>query len=265
MLGRVVPWVSWEEWHSVRQGLFSQSWMLQQECLDQVQAWRCRGRIPLGADVTASLVETCRRDTSPGGSGSRVPAELLRLQYAMSIVRLVNGIADSAQKGRTALSVASLAEDAGLPRLLVDVRHEAAHNELPALALLRLAACAALTWLAASYWQRQADHLAACRSRIAELLQEYAQLQRAAPLRSARLVLVDLRERVPLTAASLLVAPLLDEGILDPPEAARGADPAARTASPAQAAWQASLQAWQDSAAQVPLGKLDLRSWRLAG
>lgn len=49
-----------------------------------------------------------------GGSlACGVPAELLRLQYAMAIVRLVNGIADSTQKGRTALSVANLAEDAG--------------------------------------------------------------------------------------------------------------------------------------------------------
>ena len=58
-------------------------------------------------------METSRRDAGHPGGGDGVPAELLRLQYAMSIVRLVNGIADSAQKGRTALSVASLAEDAG--------------------------------------------------------------------------------------------------------------------------------------------------------
>ena len=54
--------------------------------------------------------------------------------------------------------------------MLVDVRHEASHNELPSLALLRLAASEALTWLRASYWQRQADHLAACRAHISTLL-----------------------------------------------------------------------------------------------
>lgn len=37
--------------------------------------------------------------------------------------------------------------------------------------MLRLAARVALAWLAAGYWQRQADHLAACQARIAELLQ----------------------------------------------------------------------------------------------
>jgi hypothetical protein len=59
---------------------------------------------------------------------------------------------------------------AGLPQLLVDVRHEASHNELPSLSLLRVAAAEALAWLQASYWQRQADHLAACRAHISALL-----------------------------------------------------------------------------------------------
>ncbi len=39
--------------------------------------------------------------------------QVLRMQYSMVIVRLVNGIADSGQKGRTANSVASIAAGAG--------------------------------------------------------------------------------------------------------------------------------------------------------
>lgn len=66
--------------------------------------------------------------------------------------RMVNGIADSQQKGRVALSVNSLAESAGLSRLLVDVRHEATHNELPSLSTLQLAARQALDWLVQQYW-----------------------------------------------------------------------------------------------------------------
>ena len=37
----------------------------------------------------------------------------LRLQYAMTIIRLVNGIADSSQKKKVASSVAALAASAG--------------------------------------------------------------------------------------------------------------------------------------------------------
>lgn len=65
---------------------------------------------------------------------------------------MVNGVADSQQRGKVAVSVASLAQAAGLPRLLVDIRHEATHNELPALAALRLAGTHALAWLQAQYW-----------------------------------------------------------------------------------------------------------------
>jgi hypothetical protein len=65
---------------------------------------------------------------------------------------MVNGIADSQQKGRVALSVNALAESAGLSRLLVDIRHEATHNELPSLSTLQLAARQALDWLVQQYW-----------------------------------------------------------------------------------------------------------------
>lgn len=44
---------------------------------------------------------------------SAVSETLLRMQYAMAVIRVVNGIADSAQKGKVASSVASLASFAG--------------------------------------------------------------------------------------------------------------------------------------------------------
>ena len=37
MLGRMVPWASWEEWHAVRNGLYSESWTQQQQALDKVR------------------------------------------------------------------------------------------------------------------------------------------------------------------------------------------------------------------------------------
>lgn len=45
--------------------------------------------------------------------GPAVSETLLRMQYAMAVIRVVNGIADSAQKGKVATSVASLASFAG--------------------------------------------------------------------------------------------------------------------------------------------------------
>jgi ribosomal biogenesis protein LAS1 len=149
----------------------------------QVMAWRVRGRVPLGVESTACFVEAQQRDraaaAAAGGGRSGTPASEseLRLQYGLALVRIVNGIADSSQRGRVAASVASLAASAGapaplksrhavqqlcggpcrttwpwfqrsplplrfhcaagLPRILVDLRHEATHNELPSLAALR--------------------------------------------------------------------------------------------------------------------------------
>lgn len=142
----------------------------------QVAAWRTRGRVPLGVDSTACLVAACQRDAAAANAAAATSAAAtagnlqaqpttasspaaaaalgtsnqqqhlpqafaseseLRLQYGMAVVRMVNGIADSSQRGRVAASVASLASQAGLPPILVDLRHEATHNELPSLAALR--------------------------------------------------------------------------------------------------------------------------------
>jgi hypothetical protein len=60
------------------------------------------------------------RDSGSGNLEAQHPmsAELemqLRLQYAMTVVRLVNGISDSSQKGKVATSVAVLATKSGGP------------------------------------------------------------------------------------------------------------------------------------------------------
>lgn len=77
--------------------------------------------MPLGVDSTACLVEAQLRDRAASATAGPMAALLsagsseseLRLQYAMAVVRMVNGIADSAQRGRVAASVASLAAAAG--------------------------------------------------------------------------------------------------------------------------------------------------------
>ncbi|CAL8462260.1 g1791 [Coccomyxa elongata] len=192
----------------------------------------------------------------------------------MLVIRLVNGISDSSQKGRVAMSVANLAEDAGIPRILVDVRHDASHNELPSLALLRLASTAAVSWLSSAYWQRQADHLLSCRAHISSLLQRYIELQRAAFLKQAtmgkaeeedslpedaadvqaqtetyssavgqkqrREVMAEMWERVH-AAADLLIGPLLDDGLLEAQQESSNSGKLSSEQVPA-AVWEAVMQ-----------------------
>ena len=74
----------------------------------------------------------------------------------MLLVRLVNGVSDAHQKGAVASSVSKLAVDlAGLPRWVVDLRHEASHNALPSLSALHLATQDLLTWLLEHFWRPQ--------------------------------------------------------------------------------------------------------------
>ena len=94
----------------------------------QVSAWEARGKLPLGADMTAAIQRMRLRDAALTGAspslashsilqGQSMSAEqesMLRMQYALAIIRLVNGISDSAQKGTVAKSVAHLAETAGM-------------------------------------------------------------------------------------------------------------------------------------------------------
>lgn len=74
---------------------------------------------------------------------------------------------------------------AGLPRLLVDIRHEATHNELPSIAALRLAKDQALAWLELNYWHRQKATVDATLARISQLLASYVGLQIAAASKAA--------------------------------------------------------------------------------
>ena len=78
----------------------------------------------------------------------------LKLSYATTIIRAVNGIADSIQKNRATYgsSVAHLCAQMGLPTWIVDLRHDAAHNELPTLIPLRMACVTLLGFLMEKYW-----------------------------------------------------------------------------------------------------------------
>eukprot|EP00898_Chlorokybus_atmophyticus_P003751 jgi/Chlat1/4377/Chrsp29S04522 len=172
---RLAPWASWAEWEQVRAWLRAAATHADvRRGLQRVAAWRCRGRVPLAVEVTAALMEA--RSHDPGVSPDCEEAyseEILRLTYAMTIIRLVNGIADQSQKNKFAASVALLAANAGLPQLLVDARHDAAHNALPSLPNLRVAVNEALAWLEAYYWQQQEGALTDINKTVEGALQDF--------------------------------------------------------------------------------------------
>lgn len=184
---RIVPWLSAEEWKSTRISLYSNEVEEIRLGILQAKIWMERGKVPTAVESTVNFLEIILRDTEfldkfldsreeeeaeeidiednckgieileasededfkvLGGSDDR----LLRLAYNTAIIRFVNELVDRAQKSLFATSITKLAEQIGLPRVFVDIRHDGTHDKLNSLELLRWAAWEALKWLENEYW-----------------------------------------------------------------------------------------------------------------
>ncbi|OQR88977.1 hypothetical protein ACHHYP_06537 [Achlya hypogyna] len=147
--------------------------------------------------------------------------EELRLLYASTILRCVNGLADASQKGAYAMAVSTLAMRIGIPLWVVDVRHEAAHTKLPALPTLQLAASTLRQWLFEHYWQPQESAIRQRVERVSGLLQRcLASQEPIGPLMTldldtfSKIVVPLLVSRAPYASLSLSDASPSDVGLL---------------------------------------------------
>ncbi|XP_050283435.1 uncharacterized protein LOC126723697 isoform X5 [Quercus robur] len=166
---KLVPWLSWDEWLFVKDCLFSNSPDSVATAFQRISAWRSRGCLPVAIEVTASIIEIQQKDPhfrenqSNGAfdnfradQTSYVPLseDMLAMLYCMAIIRLVNGVVEKTRK-KTEVSLAVAADAIGIPRMLIDIRHEGSHRELPALQIVRSASLKALDWLISYYWEPQ--------------------------------------------------------------------------------------------------------------
>ena len=136
------PWRDKHEWLRAYKRLYADDADSKRMGLEDVAVWRARSRVPLSVGSTALFVTAQFSNSSL--------AE--RMAISMAIIRMVNGFVDAHQKKEVAQSVRSLSMRIGLPQLLVDLRHEATHNKLPALPTLRLGHSLAMNWLNENYW-----------------------------------------------------------------------------------------------------------------
>jgi Las1-like len=170
------PALSGTELDAVGQSLLSQDPALMGPALERVAVWRVRTpQLPHAIESTAALSQVLYREkTSTTGPNPSTTTEL-RLAYASAVLRAINGLADTLQQKRAvACSVAALCGELGVPGWLVDLRHEATHNQLPPLSTLRMAASALLQYFAAVYWDPLAESRADAHDRVMQLLKDYA-------------------------------------------------------------------------------------------
>ncbi|KAL6533691.1 hypothetical protein OROHE_013524 [Orobanche hederae] len=154
---KLVPWISWDEWKFVRESLFSSSPDSVASALRRISTWRSRGCIPVAIEVTASIVEIQQKD--PYFRNDLIDSfsqseEMLSMLYCMAVMRLVNGMVEKTRK-KNEISIGEAADAIGIPRMLIDIRHEGSHRDLPSLQLVRLASSKALDWLVSYYWEPQ--------------------------------------------------------------------------------------------------------------
>ncbi|PHU11462.1 hypothetical protein BC332_18392 [Capsicum chinense] len=138
---KLVPWLSWNEWNSIRHSLFSASPASVAFALQRISTWRSRGGIPIAVDVTTAIIEIQQKDPffrKDLGGNALQSEEMLSMLYCMAIMRLVNGVVEKTRK-KAEISIAEAVNAIGIPRMLVDVRHEGSHRDLPSLKLVRVA------------------------------------------------------------------------------------------------------------------------------
>jgi len=164
----VVPWVDREEWEMINKELYSGNTAVQKHALGRIQVWKCRGRnrLPIAVECSSQLIGAQVTDVEAEMLG--IPHEEVKLGYAMALVRFVNLITETIQRGKRAQPIHFLARSFGLPQWLVEIRHEATHGPMPSIQFLRSAAFVSLDWLKRNYWD-----IPWANKRIADFSEEY--------------------------------------------------------------------------------------------
>ncbi|KAG6837887.1 hypothetical protein H0H93_013040 [Arthromyces matolae] len=150
-LPRRVPWASLAELEKVCSWIYTDDNDIDAKVLaiNRLSAWRAITPLPHALESTLSILVVIFQDATQASSTSSL---LIRQSYSAAIIRLVNGLVDPLQLGVYARSIASIANQLGLPPWLVELRHAATHEDLPSIELLREAARESMTWLLHNYF-----------------------------------------------------------------------------------------------------------------
>ncbi|KAI7234228.1 hypothetical protein KC330_g4967 [Hortaea werneckii] len=151
---------------------------MRRHAVDRILAWKLRGNLPHAVESTALLVDailhhhqqqqqlqvppntTNGPTPAPHASASAAPSAstfALRAVHSAAFTRFVTGFCDigrSRAGGLTPASMLEIARQIEMPTSFVGLRHEATHEELPALGRLVGASAEALEWLWGAYWSR---------------------------------------------------------------------------------------------------------------
>lgn len=133
--------------------------------IEQIKLYLLKGSIPHSLEMTLLLNECILEDENKNGifldnyeeefeeNDSNNGDLIIRLGYAMAIIKFVNGLLDPFQQSMYNISLHRLAQELRLPSYFVELRHISTHENLPSLQMLRLICKRALNWMRTEYWE----------------------------------------------------------------------------------------------------------------
>ncbi|KAG6891085.1 hypothetical protein C0995_014175 [Termitomyces sp. Mi166 len=150
-LPRRVPWASVSELEQICTWIYTDENDIGAKifAVNRLSAWKAITCLPHALESALSILVVIAQDNTCPSSTSSLS---IRQSYSTAIIRLVNGLVDPLQLGAYARSIASIANQLGLPPWLVELRHAATHEDLPSLDLLRDAARESMSWLLHNYF-----------------------------------------------------------------------------------------------------------------
>lgn len=151
----ITPWRSQHDLLQVRSQLYHTDLSTpdqRRHAIDRVMAWKLRGNLPHAVESTALLIDAVLHHSDRENSIFSI-----RAVYSAAFTRFVTGFCDIGRNKERSLepsSMLDIAKQIGMPVEFVALRHEATHEELPAVQRLVKAVDDALRWLWTVYWSR---------------------------------------------------------------------------------------------------------------
>jgi len=155
----ITPWRSPADLLAVRTLLYNPSDLADRhQAIALIRAWKLRNNLPHAVESTGLLFSALEQHEiafSSNGHGSNISADSFatRAAYTLALSRFVTGFADLGRhRAGVGQTMQDVARSINLPPQFVELRHEAAHEEVPTLGRLVRMAEEAVAWLWENYW-----------------------------------------------------------------------------------------------------------------
>lgn len=226
---RLVPWLNYDEYVEVYKLLYPEDGEslgeverleLRMLGVKRVRAWSQRCRLPTHVEATRALMEAYINEKTINQACFNEYD--LRLMYSMAIIRFVNYIIDPVSIATKVRSMQKVADKLHFPQHFIQLRHQATHQSLPPLHVLRARLAEGIEWLDRHCWSVSSSQEIYHKEDVKLWIASYKQfskttLKEEASLEKEELVVsVWLKDNLIVTDSGLFLSLLLEEGNLIP-------------------------------------------------